>query len=62
MSDSTPRPPPRDAIAEGARARAQGRRKDACPYPADSPERRAWMEGFDGKPADQAPDPPLDRG
>jgi hypothetical protein len=32
-------------IAEGARARTLGRPKDACPYPAGSPERTARMEG-----------------
>nr|WP_312897016.1 Rmf/CrpP family protein [Methylobacterium sp. PvP109] len=29
-------------IAEGVRARTLGRPKDACPYPAGSPERTAW--------------------
>ncbi len=47
--------------SEGARMRMLGRPKDACPYPLDSPEREAWMEGFDGEPADQAPDLPSDR-
>ncbi|GJD67332.1 ribosome modulation factor [Methylobacterium gnaphalii] len=60
MSDE---PDPRkDASAEGARARAQGRPKDSCPYPADSPERRAWLEGFDGVPDGRAPDLPLANG
>ena len=62
MSEPEPRTPPQDAIAQGARARAQGRPKDACPHPADSPEREAWLEGYDGRSADQASDPPLDRG
>ena len=44
-------PPPTDPLAEGARARAHGRPKDACPYPADSPERIAWLEAYDGIPA-----------
>ncbi|GLS44464.1 ribosome modulation factor [Methylobacterium brachythecii] len=46
---------------EGTRVRASGRPKDACPYPLDSPERIAWMEGFDGEQADQAPDLPMDQ-
>lgn len=54
--------PSSDASAEGARARAQGRPKDSCPYPADSPERRSWLEGYDGLPADRASDLPLDNG
>lgn len=53
--------PPTDPIAEGARARAHGRPKDACPYPLDTPERTAWIEGYDGAPADRGPDlPPTD--
>ena len=53
--------PPTDPIAEGARARAHGRPKDACPYPLDTAERTAWIEGYDGAPADRAPDlPPMD--
>ncbi|MDP4024245.1 Rmf/CrpP family protein [Methylobacterium sp. NEAU 140] len=51
-----------DPIAEGARARAQGRPKDACPYPADSPERAAWLEAYDGTPAGRAPDLPMEGG
>ncbi|GEL41525.1 hypothetical protein MEX01_21160 [Methylorubrum extorquens] len=35
-------------IKQGGRARTTGRPKDACPYPADSRERRAWFEGYDG--------------
>ena len=57
-----PHAEPSDPIAEGARARAHGRPKDSCPYPAGSPERRAWLEGYDGAPDDRAPDPPLDKG
>lgn len=49
-----------DTISEGARARAQGRPKDSCPYPAGSPERQEWFEGYDGLPADPAPDLPHD--
>lgn len=37
-----------EVIKQGARARTVGRPRDACPYPADSRERRAWFEGFDG--------------
>lgn len=51
-----------DPIAEGARARAHGRPRDACPYPLNSPERTAWLEGYDGSPADRAPDQPLANG
>ncbi len=46
---------------EGMRMRTLGRPKDVCPYPLNSPEREAWMEGFDGEPSDQAPDLPTDR-
>jgi ribosome modulation factor len=53
---------PADPLAEGARARAHGRPKDACPYPADSPERMAWLEAYDGVPAESAPDQPLYQG
>lgn len=55
------REPASDPIAEGARARAQGRPKDSCPYPNDAPGRIEWMEGFDGAPRDRAPDLPADR-
>jgi ribosome modulation factor len=37
-----------DVIKQGARARVLGRPRDACPYPAESRERRAWYEGYDG--------------
>lgn len=37
-----------DVIKQGARARTIGRPRDACPYPGDSRERRAWYEGYDG--------------
>ncbi len=50
-----------DPARAGARAGAHGRPKDACPYPAGSPERRAWLEGYDGAPDDRAPDLPADR-
>ncbi len=67
MSDTAPTAPSpdphggasADPLAEGARARVHGRPKDACPYPADSSERTAWLEGYDGIPAEPAPDRPL---
>lgn len=46
-------------IAEGAQARAIGRPKDTCPYPADAPERRAWLDGYDGTPSEDGPDVPI---
>ncbi len=48
-----------EAIAEGAHARAIGLPKDSCPYDADMPERRAWMEGYDGTPNEDGPDVPM---
>lgn len=39
----TRQPPIMKIIMEGAHARGIRRPKDACPYPAKSPERRAWM-------------------
>ncbi|ACB79001.1 hypothetical protein PUR23_09900 [Methylorubrum populi] len=62
MRETDPHRPPADPIAEGARARNQGRPRDACPYPLNSPERTEWLEGYDGIPADRAPDGPLDKG
>ena len=61
MTDTHPTPP-LDPISEGARARAHGRPKDACPYPAGSDARRSWLEGYDGAPADRAPDLPTEAG
>jgi ribosome modulation factor len=46
-------------IAEGAHARAIGRPKEGCPYPAGSPERKAWLEGYDGTPTEDGPDIPI---
>lgn len=37
-----------DVIKQGARACTSGRPRDACPYPGESRERRAWYEGYDG--------------
>ena len=48
-----------DPIEQGAYARIHGRPRDACPYPRDSEERTAWLEGFDGKPRERALDLPL---
>ncbi|MGU3536242.1 ribosome modulation factor [Methylobacterium sp. A54F] len=62
MSATDPHPTQNDPIAQGARARAQGRPKDACPYPAHSEARTAWLEGYDGAPADRSPDHPMDNG
>lgn len=44
-----------DPVDEGAQARIHGRPKDACPYPAGSEARVAWLEGYDGMPLDEAP-------
>ena len=52
-------PPTMKIISEGAHARAIGRPKDACPYPARSPERKAWLEGYDGTPSEDGPDLPM---
>ena len=38
-----------DATAEGARARAQGKPREACPYALDSEERHEWFDGYDGR-------------
>lgn len=54
--------PPSDPITEGARARATGRPKDACPYPAGSAERALWLDGYDGTPSEDGPDLPMDNG
>ena len=58
MAPTQPDPASPNPLTEGARARALGRPKDACPYPAGSRERTAWLEGFDGAPADRPPDAP----
>ncbi|GJE73680.1 Ribosome modulation factor [Methylorubrum suomiense] len=62
MSDTDLHAPADDPTAEGARARAQGRPRDACPYAQNSSERTAWLEGYDGSPMDRAPDLPMDNG
>jgi hypothetical protein len=57
MLDNTPSPkaPPRNPTAEGARARAEGRNREPCPYPLDSEERHEWVEGYDGVESEGAP-------
>jgi ribosome modulation factor len=62
MIDAGTPPFPPDPISEGAHARGLGRPKDACPYPAGSAERKAWLEGYDGTPSDDGPDLPLGNG
>ena len=59
MESSAPQSPEMAPIAEGAHARAAGRPKDACPYPADTAERTAWVEGYDGSPSEDGPDLPI---
>jgi len=44
-----------DATSEGARARAEGRSRQDCPYPPDSEERHEWFEGYDGTQTEGAP-------
>jgi ribosome modulation factor len=53
MSDDDPNPDIKavDPTAEGSRARAKGRDRDACPYAADTEERHEWLEGYDGRDA-----------
>lgn len=62
MTETEPSKAKPDPIAEGARARAAGRPKDACPYPAASAERKAWFEGYDGMPSNDGPDLPMPDG
>jgi ribosome modulation factor len=47
--DPCPDRPTVDATAEGARARAQGAPREACPYALDSEKRHEWLEGYDGR-------------
>ncbi len=53
--DPNPKQPALDATAEGARARAKGNPRDACPYPPDSEERHEWFEGYDGTSVEGSP-------
>jgi len=62
MSDTDPHASADEAVSEGTRARAQGRPRDACPYGQNTPERTAWLEGYDGAPMDRAPDLPIGDG
>ena len=57
MSEGDPNPtkPAVDATAEGARARAQGVHRDACPYAPDSEKRHEWLEGYDGVGSEGSP-------
>ncbi|WP_200935851.1 Rmf/CrpP family protein [Methylobacterium sp. Leaf117] len=48
-----------DPIDQGAQARAHGRKRECCPYPAGSEKREAWLEGFTGMPRDRPRDLPL---
>ena len=48
-----------DPIDQGAQARAHGRKRECCPYPAGSEEHEAWLEGFTGTPRDRPRDLPL---
>jgi hypothetical protein len=54
----TRQPPSIKPIAEGALARATGAPIDACPYPLNSAEHTAWLEGYDGTPAEDHSDLP----
>ncbi|MBY0295636.1 MAG: hypothetical protein K2X71_06300 [Methylobacterium sp.] len=58
-TDPDPTNPAIDPTAEGARARQQGRPREACPYPLDSEEREEWMEGYDGRMRETPPDQPM---
>ena len=44
-----------DPTAEGARARAQGTPREACPYAQDSEEFHDWVEGYDGMSVEGSP-------
>lgn len=62
MSTTDPDPikATRDPAAEGARARHQGKPRDACSYPLGSQEREEWMEGYDGRVEGAGPDLPME--
>jgi ribosome modulation factor len=51
--------PHADPIDQGAQARAYGRKREGCPYPAGSKEREVWLAGFTGIPRDRPRDLPL---
>jgi len=59
MSQTPHHDPLVDPLTEGARARARGRPKDACPYPVASPACIAWLEGYDGVPTGRIRDLPI---
>jgi hypothetical protein len=46
--DPNPSQPAVDPTAEGARARAEHKPREACPYRADTEECHEWLEGYDG--------------
>ena len=46
--DPNPSQPTIDPTAEGARARAENKPREACPYAPDTEERHEWLEGYDG--------------
>src|SRR3954447_21942358 len=45
--DPNPSQPTIDPTAEGARARAENKPREACPYAPDTEERHEWLEGYD---------------
>ena len=53
--DPTPNKSAMDPTAEGARARAQGTPREACPYARDSEEFHEWVEGYDGMSVEGSP-------
>jgi ribosome modulation factor len=48
-----------DPIDQGAHVRTHGRKRECCPYRADSEKREAWLEGFAGIPRDRPRNLPL---
>lgn len=53
--DPTPTGPATDPTAEGSRARAEGKPRDACPYPLGSEQAHEWSEGYDGQESQGSP-------
>ena len=53
--DPTPNKSAMDPTAEGARARAQGTPREACPYAQNSEEFHEWVEGYDGMSVEGSP-------
>jgi ribosome modulation factor len=54
-ADQNPNQPAVDATAEGARAKAQGLPRNACPYALDSEQHHEWLEGYDGVTVEGSP-------